>query len=95
MSTYALGQFNTEGETRLTRWQSIASALERLRSQVNKAEVEEMNARNKFGKFFTPEDAKPGEIFNVWLGSTLIEITTPSGDSMNYKVNFRKGGIVA
>lgn len=55
------------------RWRAAKQQLEEAKRQLTGREMELTNATNELARWLTPEDAKPGERFCVWIEGTLIE----------------------
>lgn len=78
---------NPDGVQKLERWTHAVAALERAKSDLNKAEVEFANSKNELGKFMTPNDAVIGETFNLAVGDGFLAVRfNPNRD---YDVGWR------
>lgn len=58
----------------VARWRAAKDRLEAAKRDLNAAEVGLTNATNELAKWLTPEDAKPGERFSVWVEGILIDV---------------------
>lgn len=67
---------NVTAETNqaVRRFCAAHRAIERTRDTLNRDETELLNAINALGKWITPADAKPGEMFNIWYGDGLLAV---------------------
>ena len=91
MST-AASDYGVTGEVHnlVRRWELSNKGLASARSQVNKAECENANAKNALSKLLLPKDAKPGEVFNLWYGDSLLSASVD--EHQNYSVSVRQMG---
>lgn len=72
------------------RWVDAVDHLASIKSQLNSAECEVTNATNELGRFITPKDAKVGEVFNIWIGDGLLQVTKTRADGNgDYTVSWR------
>ncbi len=91
MSTTA-SDFGVTGEVHnlIRRWEGSRRRLDQAKAQVNAAECESANAKNALGKLLLPKDAKPGEVFNLWYGDSLLSASVD--EHSNYSVSVRQMG---
>ncbi len=68
------------GEELITRWTQATQHVEDLKQSLIMAECAVANANNALGKWLMPCDAKIGEVFSVWHGDSLIEVTVTERD---------------
>jgi hypothetical protein len=80
------------GEEKIKRWLHAVKHLVDLDREKNRASCELANAEQDLGKWLVPEDAKPGEVFCVWFGDSLIQATVGSQGLSNIKAAVRKRG---
>ena len=69
------------------RWIHALDSQNRAKADLNRAECEMLNAINELGKFLTPEDAEPGEKFQLWYGDGILSVTKRVND---YTIGWRK-----
>lgn len=75
---------------KVERWVRAVKAVKQLKSQLNSAECEEANSQNDLGKWLCDADAKPGEVFNIWIGSGVLQAIPSSSNSNDFKVSWRR-----
>lgn len=74
----------------VNRWTAADTRVVQLNSQLHSAECERDNAVISLGKWLTPEDAKPGEVFNVWIESRLLCVQVSPTGRNNFQLSWRK-----
>jgi hypothetical protein len=75
-----------EGKHLIERWEHAKTNAADLKRSLNKAECEESNSSHALGKWLMPHDAKLGEVFSVWHGDSLIEVTvTENGPTLRVR----------
>ena len=76
-------------EQLVLEWIRTRTASERLAAQLTAAEAQELNAANALGKWLCPEGAAIKEVFNVWIGSGVLQAQIIN-DQHDYAVKWRK-----
>ena len=87
------GEVTREGKELIERWEAANRAVKNIKSSLNRAECEARNAERALGRWLLPSDAVAGEVFNVWYGNDLIQVTTAEDYAQynqNFKVNMRR-----
>jgi hypothetical protein len=81
-------------EARITllvrRWKDANRGRLEAEAALRRACTELLNAANELGRSLEPTDAKPGEIFSVWIGGELVQATVPATGS-DYEIKTRPG----
>lgn len=81
------------------RWLAAKEGVDTAQQRLNSAETELLNATNDLGKHLTPEDAKMGEEFSIWVGQeagnkvvdVLVTVKVPAlTDAGNYGISVRE-----
>ena len=75
----------------LDAWEKAEKMVTARRDQLREAETARDAAAQELGKWLSPEDAKSGEVFHVWVGDGILAIHW--GELMvgkGFKVNWRK-----
>lgn len=79
-------------EQSIRRWEHAKERVKNAKSELNSAECSLTNATNYLGRWLSPDDAKDGEQFSVWVeGKMLVIEKTLSGELGDFKVEWRKG----
>lgn len=73
----------------IKRWTHAKQAVQDAKHHLNSAECELANATNEAGAFFVPNDAKPDEAFNLWVGDGLLKIAKVSTTMPTYIISWR------
>jgi len=71
------------------RWKIACDLIDKLKSQLNRAECKLYNAKDALGKWLTPDDALQGEAFHIWVEGKMLEVvrTMHTGE---FEVRWRK-----
>ncbi len=66
---------NVTGKTEelVKSWMRTRDYVRKVKSELNRAEVDAANAQNELGKWLVPPDSKKGEVFNIWFGSGILQ----------------------
>ena len=75
-----MGMGNIDAEHLINSWLNAIEGEKQAKRGLNKAECDVANTRMALGKWLMPDDAKEGEVFSVWHGDSLIEVTVPPPD---------------
>lgn len=86
-----MSEITTDGKRLVDNWRAAQERLERSRREVNSAECELSNSASALSKWLMPKDAKPGEVFSVWYGDSLIQVTV-SHDGRDPTLAIRERG---
>lgn len=62
------------GRELIREWAHAKERVERLREQINRAEVEAANAELALSRWMLPPDAKMGETISIWFGDSLLQV---------------------
>ncbi len=62
-------------EDLIRQWSRANKSVQDAHRDLNSAQCERTNSQNELGKFLCPDNAKEGEKFNIWYGSSLLEVT--------------------
>lgn len=84
----ALRAVASETAQRIKRWIDAERRLERAKDELESASSELDNVTNDLGRYLAPEDAAPGEVFNIWYGDGLVQVQKLA--SGYYSVSWRK-----
>lgn len=80
------------GEEKIKRWLGAQRESDDLNRRARRASCDLANSEIDLGKWLTPDDAKPGEVFCVWFGDSLIQATVGQSGRSDIKVTVRKRG---
>lgn len=73
---------------KIKTWLHAKHRLERAKRELTSAECELANSTSALGKFLCPDDAQPGEKFQIWFLDGLIEVTKAA--QHDFSVGWRK-----
>lgn len=72
-------QFNSQISEALAEWELATTAYNRAKAQLDEAAKSLDQAGKILGGLLVPVDAKEGEIFNLWVGNTLVQCWATDG----------------
>ena len=78
------------GQTLLDAWVSARATLQAAQDALNAYAQAERDARNKFGQWVLPDDAKPLEKVSVVNGKTMIEVCKSGDDDCTICIRSRE-----
>jgi len=70
------------------KWQVNRTSFERSRRDLNASAAILKEATSNLGSWLVPDDAKTGEIFNIWISGNLLMIKVLVGKN-NYDISYR------
>lgn len=73
------------GRELIREWAHAKERVERLREQINRAEVEAANAEIALARWMLPPDATKGEVISIWFGDSLLQVTADESCSNNHR----------
>jgi hypothetical protein len=78
------------GQNLLDAWSQSRVALQAAQDALNAAAHDESVARNRFGQWVLPDDARPMEKMSVVNGKTMIEVYQGSDGDCSINVRSRE-----
>jgi hypothetical protein len=86
-------RLTADGNQLLKNWKNTRDRVERLERELRMARNDLATTANAFGKWLSPPDAKDGEVFYVWIGSSLVGAKALAGIvPQTYEVEVRSKG---
>lgn len=76
MDSNPTGAPTRDGQRLIDTWLKAAEHVEELKRQENRAWCDLRNAESELVKWLKPKDWKPGELFAIWSGDSLIQVLT-------------------
>lgn len=81
----------TEKTWRLVeRYRTQEGIIERLAGQLSQEGAELDNVRRELGDWLTPDDAKDGEQFQIWIGDGIMAVKVISKGRRQFELSWRK-----
>lgn len=81
---------NAKGQGLWDAWAASVAALQQAQDAFNAAMEVERTARNKFGKWMSPDDMKPMDRVSVIVGRTQIDCYLQSDGDFNISTRKRE-----
>lgn len=94
MTTSSSYGVSSETHTLVSRWLTAFAKHTAAGRELNERETVLREAEKSLGEFLAPDDAKPGEIFNIWYGDSLLAVRVSLDTDLKkrYDVSIRKLG---
>lgn len=70
-------------------WEASKNSVNYARRRLAEANESMQAAANELGDHLTPDDAKPGEAFQIWYGSQILRVEKSVAGDDGYKVSWR------
>ena len=77
----------------IQRWANSTERVDAAGREARSADTQLCNETDALGRLLSPSDSKKGDVFSIWHGSQLLQVTVEdlSGNG-TYKIEYRAKG---